>query len=309
MTRKTISRCGLLALTIVVAASGVRPAAAAFENVAVSPRARAMGESAVAVPEAAFALAHNPAALGDAVGTALAVTYVRPFGLDFARLAYVSAAIPLPGVSGHLGVALSSFAVEYEDENLMQETVVSLGYGVPLFQDLHSTIILGASASLYRLEFAETVGDGTPGFVGSFDPGNASTLGLDVGLLAVLHERTRLGVLVHNLNSPEIGDDQEQLPRSLRGGVAYEPYIGVVTTFEISTEVDQDAQYHGGLEFELAPGFELRGGVVSNPSRLTAGFGYAMRGVALNYGFSTGGGVLDTTHQFGLTLAWGGESK
>ncbi len=309
MTRKTNTGCGLLALTVVMLAAGARPAAAAFENVAVSPRARAMGESAVATPEAAFAVAHNPAGLGDATGTALAATYVQPYGLDFARLAYASAAIPLPGTSGHLGVALSNFAVEYEVADLMEETVVSLGYGVTLFRDLHSTIILGASASLYRLEFAETIGDGTPNFEGAFDPGSASTVGVDLGLLATLHERTRFGLLVHNLNSPEIGDDQELLPRRLHGGVAYEPYVGVVTSFEISAEVDQDVQYHGGIEFELAPGFDLRAGVVSNPSKLTAGFGYATRGVALNYGFSTGGGVLDTTHQFGVTLAWGGEAK
>jgi hypothetical protein len=268
-----------------------------------------MGESAVATPEAAFAVAHNPAALGDALGTALAATYVQPYGLDFARLAYVSAAIPLPGAAGHLGVAVSNFAVEHDVVDLMEETVISLGYGLPLFQDVHSTIIFGASANMYRLEFAETIGDGSPDFAGAFDPGSASTLGLDVGLLAVLHERTRFGVLVHNLNSPEIGDDQELLPRRLHGGVAYEPYSGVVTSFEISAEVDQDAQYHGGLEFELAPGFDLRGGVVSNPNKLTAGFGYEVRGVALNYGFSTGGGVLDSTHQFGLSLSWGGEAK
>jgi hypothetical protein len=304
MTRKTICLCCLLVLAL-----GAGPALAAFENVAVSPRARAMGESAVATPEAAFAVAHNPAALGEAAGTALGATYVRPFGLDFARLAYVSAAIPLPGAPGHLGVAVSSFAVEHEVVDLLQETVVSVGYGLPLYQDVHSTIILGASANLYRLEFAETVGDGTSLFTGSFDPGSASTLGLDLGLLATLHERTRFGVLVHNLNSPEIGEDQEPLPRRVHGGVAYAPYAGVTTTFEISTEVDQPAQYHGGLEFELAPGFDLRGGVVTNPSKLTAGFGYTVRGVAINYGFSTGGGVLDTTHQFGLTLAWGGEAK
>jgi hypothetical protein len=304
MTRKTICLCCLLVLTL-----GAGPVLAAFENVAVSPRARAMGESAVATPEAAFAVAHNPAALGDATGTALAATYVRPFGLDFARLAYVSAAIPLPGAPGHLGVALSRFTVEHEDVDLMGETVVSLGYGMTLFRDLHSTVILGAAANLYWLDFAETVGDGSSAFTDAFDPGSASTLGIDIGLLATLHERTRLGVMIHNFNSPEIGDDQEPLPRRLHGGVAYAPYTGVETSFEVSAEVDQEVQYHGGLEFELAPGFDLRGGIVSNPSKLTAGFGYEIRGVALNYGFSTGGGVLDTTHQFGLTLAWGGEPK
>lgn len=309
MMRRSTNFTGMLAAALVALAVGPQPASAAFEQTAVSPRARAMGESAVATTDPAFAIAHNPAALGDATGTALAATYVQPYGLDFARLAYVSAAVPVPGAAGHLGLAVSSFAVEQDDTKLLDEAVISLGYGVPLYADIHSTIMLGASANLYRLEFGMSVGAGDSTFTGAFDPGNAATVGIDLGLVATLHERTRFGVLVHNVNSPEIGDDQEPIPQRLHGGVAYEAYPGVVTSFEISTEVDQDPQYHGGLEFELAPGFDVRGGVVSNPNKLTAGFGYQRRGVAVNYGFSTGGGVLDSTHQFGVTLSWGGETK
>ena len=53
------------------------------------------------------------------------------------------------------------------------------------------------------------------------------------------------------------------------------------------------------------PSFALRAGVVTNPNSLTAGFGYRCRGSALDYGFSTGGGVLDSTHQFGLVVRLG----
>ena len=125
MTRKSINRTGIreggpgavvLAAILAVLAVGPRPASAAFEQTAVSPRARAMGESAVATTDAAFAVAHNPAALGDATGTSLAATYVQPYGLDFARLAYVSAAVPIPGAAGHLGLAVSSFDLELDQE-------------------------------------------------------------------------------------------------------------------------------------------------------------------------------------------------
>jgi hypothetical protein len=30
--------------------------------------------------------------------------------------------------------------------------------------------------------------------------------------------------------------------------------------------------------------------------------------VGVDYGFSTGGGTLESTHQFGLRLSWGGEA-
>jgi hypothetical protein len=42
---------------------------------------------------------------------------------------------------------------------------------------------------------------------------------------------------------------------------------------------------------------------------LTGGFGYTFENFGVNYGFSTGGGTLDSTHQFGLQFAWGGEAQ
>jgi hypothetical protein len=47
---------------------------------------------------------------------------------------------------------------------------------------------------------------------------------------------------------------------------------------------------------------------MTQPSKLTAGFGYEVKGLGLNYAFSTGGGTLDGSHQFGLSLTWGGET-
>ena len=81
-----------------------------------------------------------------------------------------------------------------------------------------------------------------------------------------------------------------------------------MTTFEFDNELGQDVQYHGGLEIMLVEGFALRAGIVTNPSKLTAGFGYALHGFSLDYGFATGGGTLESTHQFGLNFAWGGEA-
>jgi len=127
--------------------------------------------------------------------------------------------------------------------------------------------------------------------------------------LVTLHERTRLGVLAKSINNPQIGEDKEEIPQRIHGGIAYEPYVGVVTTFEIESQLGEAVIYHGGVEMEVITNFRLRFGVQARPEKLMAGFGYAVEGFTLDYGFSTGGGVLDSSHQFGLTFSWGGEQE
>jgi len=203
-------------------------------------------------------------------------------------------------IVGSLGLGIRHFAVSYEGTSLLKETAFSASHGIGLYRDLHATIDLGYSLNLYRAEFGETV-------TGE-DPGSAATLGLDAGLFVTLHERTSFGILVKNFNHPTIGEQREELPQRVHGGIAYEPYAGVITTFEIEAPLGEQPQYHGGLEAEIVTGFTLRAGVMTYPNKLAAGFGYRRSGLALNYGFSTGGGTLDSSHQFGLGFTWGGET-
>ncbi len=289
-------------ITLTVSVVAAVPAWAAFENVMVSPRARAMGDAGVAVPDAPFATYLNPAGLADQEASGqVGLSYVRPFGLDFHDLYYAGVAVRLPDGAGNLGVGFRQYSVEYQDVDLQTESTLTLAHGLSLYEDLHSSVAIGYGLNFYRLEFGETVS--------GFDPGNEVTLGVDVGLVAVLHDRTRVGLLIHNLNSPHIGEDEEEIPQRLHGGFAYEPYTGVITTVEAEAMPGEDTQWRGGLEMEVVTGFALRAGIMTNPNKLTAGFGYASHGVGLHYGFSTGGGVLDSTHQFGLTLGWGGEQR
>lgn len=275
------------------------PARAAFENLMVSPRARAMGDASVAVSDAPFAAILNPAGLAglEAKGAAGA-SYVQPYGLDFHRLYYLGAAVRVPGAGG-LGVGFRQYGVEYQDVDLTSESTFIVAYGLTLYEDIHSRIDVGVGASMYRLEYGETVGE--------IDPGDDLAAGLDVGLTATLHERTRAGVLVHNVNSPRIGIDEEELPRRLQAGISYEPYAGVVTIFELENTQDEPVQWRGGMEMEIVQDFHLRAGIMTEPNKLTGGFGYRFGDAAIDYGFSTGGGVLDSSHQFGVTWTWGGE--
>ncbi len=283
------------------------PALAAFENVDVSPRARAMGDAGVAVADDAFAPYFNPAGLALAASPQVGSSYLRPYGLDFADLYYFGAAVPMAPRLGALGFGLRRFAVEYEGADLQTETTFTLSHGILVYEDLHSAVRFGSSLNFHHLEFGETVGGDGEG-TGNLDPGDDWAVGVDIGLLVTLHSRTRLGVLVKNLNNQQIGIDQEELGQRLHGGISYTPYDGVTTTFEFENPLHGELQYHGGVEFIALEALSLRAGVLTNPHKLTAGFGYQLQGMAVNYGFSTGGGTLDSSHQFGLTFAWGGEA-
>jgi len=277
------------------------PASAFFENTVVSPRARAMGESSVAVDDAAYAAFQNPGQLGGITSGKVAASYVRPFNLDFTDFVYFGAGVPVSEKWGNLGLALSSFKVGYQDTSLLKETQVSLAHGFGLYSDYHSRIDFGYALNMYRVELGESIS--------GLDPGSDTAFGIDLGFMMTLHKRTHLGFQIKNLNNPQIGVDTEELHRRLIAGISYEPYDGVVTTFEFDNELGEDVQYHGGVDMTITTGFALRAGVLTNPNKLTAGFGYAIAGFGFDYGFSTGGGTLDRTHQFGLNYTWGGEAK
>ncbi|TFH58549.1 MAG: hypothetical protein E4G90_10670 [Gemmatimonadales bacterium] len=292
-----------LKILLVLAALGLSTgsASAFFENTVTSPRARAMGETSVAVPGAAFAAFLNPGQLAGVGQGAMAASYVQPFGLDFNDFFYLGGALPLDSRHGSLGLGVSSFQVESQSVSLLKETQITLAHGFTLYEDYHSRVDFGWGVSRYEVELGESIGGEIPG--------DATAYGVDLGMLMTLHKRTMLGFQIKNMNNPQIGLDQEELSRRLVAGLSYQPYDGVITTFEIQNQLDQDLQYHGGVEFYVVEGFALRAGVVTNPNKLTAGFGYELHDLGFDYGFSTGGGVLDFTHQFGMRFAWGGEAQ
>lgn len=298
----------ITALTVlVVLGLSAQPASALFENTTINPAARGMGEASVAVPDAAYAAMVNPAQLAAAERGEAAVSYVRPFGYSFSDFMSIGAAVPIDPRYGNLGIGLTTFSVDHfdsgenKDVSLLKETQLTLAHGFRLYGDMHSTIDFGYALNMFRAEFGTTVSDD--------EPGDDTVVGVDVGLMVSLHKRTRLGFKVYNLNNPDIGLDNEELGRRLIAGISYEPYDGVITTFEFDNELGQELQYHGGVAMTVIEGFQLRAGIGTNPSKLTGGFGYTFEDFSLDYGFSTGGGTLESEHQFGLKFAWGGEAK
>jgi hypothetical protein len=277
-----------------------------------------MGEAAVAVADDAFATYFNPAGLAALSHSALGTSYMRPFGLNFADLLYLGGTLRVNESFGTVGFGVRRFAVDWDgvdpvtgevtNVDLLEESTYTFGHGFRLYEDLHSAVRVGYALNIYHLEFGPTVSADGVGLEVFENPGSDTVAGLDLGLLVTLHQRTRLGVLVKNANSPQIGLENEEIRQRIHAGIAYEPYLGVVTTFEFENVLGEEIQYMGGLEMAILEGFSLRFGTLVRPNKMTAGFGYEIRGLSVNYGFSSGGGTLDSSHQFGLNFSWGGEA-
>ena len=284
----------VLLLTLFVAV----PAWAAFDEQTISPRARAMGEASVAVPGDAWSFRNNPALLGEMTRTLASSSTMQPYGISGLQLRALGISTPLPSARGGVAFGFQHWSVDRGNVNLTREQTLSFAHGIRLYEDTNSSAYIGWGANFYNADFGQTVS--------GLEPGSAWTWGVDVGVAITLYERTRAAFLTRNLNNPTIGEDQEELRQMVSAGIAYEPYDGVVTTFDIRGQLGEEMRFHGGLEFAVLEVLDLRFGVMTDPNKLTGGFGVHLpRLISFDYAFSTGGGTLDESHQFGLSVRFG----
>lgn len=273
------------------------PAGAVFEEYGPSPRIRAMGGGCSALADDGSALFYNPAGLAQLEDYQLFTSYQRPYGLDFLEHITAGLSVPLPKY-GVAGLGFQKFGVTYEGHDLESEKTFSFAHGLTLMKDIHSSLSLGYAFHMYSLEMGTSV-EGQP-------LGSAQTLGMDLGVLAILRTRTRMGAVMRNFNRPRMGQGyREDLPRYLSLGVAYQPYPGVVTVLDLNKRFGHDTQMNGGLEARVAPFAAVRFGVQTKPDRLMGGVGFNYQGVYLDYAL-TNHSVLPLTHQFSISYRFGG---
>lgn len=257
-----------------------------FDDYEPSVRARAMSGAYIAVSDNYEGVFYNPAGIAlaqNSVGSSVANLY----GNSFSKLTSFAANYNT-NKFGTISLAYESYGVEYEDVNLSSEKTFTLGHAICLNKDVNSELYLGYTANLYNLEYDEL--------------GSQSTFGFNAGVIAILHSRTKIGFTVQNLNNPKIGEDNEhEIPQRLVAGIAYVPYQGVTTAFDIKKTWNGDSEYHAGAEVEIHPMLTFRAGVRNNPSKYSLGVGLKpYLGLNFDYAYEMHA-VLNPTHHFGLS--------
>lgn len=274
---------------------GVAGAAGVFDNLVLSPRARAMGGAFVALSDDETAVFTNPAALSMQDEIGIYSSYVDLYGYDFLTLG--AGAVTVPTDYGTFAVGGRYLATEYEGTELEKEYSVTVGHGIMLMEDVHSSLAVGYGLNLFGLSFPTES-------IGGMDLGSANTFGLDVGVIGTLRGRTRFGFFAKNINNPKLGNpDAKDLPQWFSAGVAYSPYGGVQTCLELQKQTHEDIRASFGLEMEINDYLTLRGGIQNQPNRLSFGFGTGWKMVRLDYSY-TSHETLPGSHVYGLGITF-----
>jgi len=237
-------------------------------------------------------------------GFVLAATQ-NVFNQKFLPYNVLTSGFNLPSGLGKVGLSFESMTVSYRDETLSGETAVGLSHAFNLMEDRISTLNMGYTVKYLSIDYgksAGTAGDGSNGM----DLGSASAFGLDLGFQATLSKRHWLGVVVHNLNRPQIGTGSatSMLPRDIQAGFSYAPTRQVITSFSLVSSPGLATELHAGLEYALNPYLSLRSGIQSQPNRFGTGFSFRAKGLILDYALLTHP-VLPVTHQFSLAYELG----
>ena len=254
-----------------------------FDDYEPSPKARAMGGAFYSTSDDANGVFYNPAGLSLA-GNDLKISNTKRFGDDFQILTNVAVSMKLPKF-GVLGIGLQAFDVEYLGVTLQSEKTYSISHSFTLMKDIHSEIHFGYTANMYHLTF-DTFG-------------NQPAFGVNIGALAILHQRTQLGFTVTNLNNPKVGKNNNyDLPQKIAVGISYLPYQNLVTSLELKKSFAGVTEIHAGSEITIVDAFKLRFGVRSNPASYSTGFNFKLYGITIDYAFNTH--ILGNTHHFGI---------
>ncbi len=262
-----------------------------------SARAAAMGGAFTAVSNDMWAGYYNPAGLSRVENYGAAAAYNNLYSISFLKTTFGVAALPINGKWGTIAISVDNFGVNYKDTDLSSETVLTFSHGLYIFKDFNSSLSVGYNVKILHWSLGESQLAG--------DLGSDTQLGFDIGFQASLYDRTWIGLYVTNINRPEFGENYgHELQQKVVAGIAYMPYSGVTTTFDIKKDIGRDeTQYWGGVEFELNKMFYLRSGAMVNPNRFSFGGGMNFHNLMFDYAILTHPN-LSETHQFGISYTW-----
>lgn len=255
------------------------PVWALGENNGRGTRAIALGNSTVAVVVSPWSVFHNPAGLSEVNGLEASVFVVpQQFGLEELRTIAGAITIPTPFVNVGIGVDQFGFS-------LYRETGVSVCLARKIDWGISGGITLtGRQFSIERY-------------------GSAQVILIDIGLMAEMDERVRLGFVGKNAGSATIGKGKERLPLSADLGISFLPLNNLLLSVSVEKDIRFPASLKIGVEQTLLDAVALRVGFANKPERFSTGVGIRYSMFEFGYaGYSHS--FLGWTHQIEIGVAF-----
>ncbi|MCK5683676.1 helix-hairpin-helix domain-containing protein, partial [bacterium] len=127
---------------------------------------------------------------------------------------------------------------------------------------------------------------------------NAHGFGLDVGLMFMPTNKIRLGMVVKNVNNPEVSEELKQISKV---GIALIPNEKILFSLDATKATGEDIAWHIGQEYWMSENFVIRGGFENDPMSFTAGLGVRAFNWQMDYAFHSHE-VMNLTHSVSMSF-------
>lgn len=232
------------------------PAIATGDGAAIGASNSAMGGTDVAHVNL-FSAANNQGALGFLNNSQFGLFAEQRFaGLGLGRYAAAGALVTN---SGNFAITADYFGYE-----LYNDTRVGVAFGRTLGKYFSAG---------FQVNY---VGTNIPEY------GSASTVMIELGLLARLSSKWSIGAHVSNPTQATIGALEEELPSIFSLGVGFRSSEKVFLTAEVEKDIDFKPNFQTGLNYKLNEMVSLRGGFASNPAILSFGVGFKVSNLVID---------------------------
>ena len=214
--------------------------------------------------EDVWAFHHNPAALTGVQKMEIGISYENRFLLKELQSQGVTFALPFKR-----GV-ISAGGQRFGYRNFLSYKA-GVGYSMKLSELLSA----GVQLNYLGVRLPENYG-------------SKGTVTAEVGLLAKITDKWKIGFSVFNLGRNKLAEYQEdRFSTVMRLGSSYSISNKVLITAEAEKNVDYDMRGKFGVEYKLIDNFFLRGGFASAPIEGSFGFGYRFKDqLKLDFGSS-----------------------
>ncbi len=237
-------------LTIIFSVvSGIYTAYCTNDNYPFGGRAAGMGNAAVTLYDP-WAVSHNQAGLAQMENSAAGVYFENRFLVQ--ELSLGAGAFILPTHSGVFGASFTYFGFE-----LYNESKVGLAYA----RGFGERFSAGIQLNYHNTYIAE-------------DYGNKGALTVEMGAIYHIVKGLSIGAHIFNPTRAKIAEfADERIPTIFRTGLSYEFSQKVMVVVETEKSINHDPVFKFGIEYHITEPFYIRGGIGTNPTSNSFGFG------------------------------------
>lgn len=197
---------------------------------------------------------NNQAGLGFIQDMSGGIFYENRFLLK--ETSYRAGAFALPVKSGSFGLSIASFGYE-----LYSETKAGIAYG----QRFGDRFAMGVQINYLNTKLSQ-------------DYGTRNTITGAIGIISKVNDELSIGVHVYNPTRSKLADyDNERVPTVMKLGLDYKFSDKVILGVETEKDMNYDAVVRAGIEYHISELLYLRGGIGTNPTQSSFGFGLLMK--------------------------------